>query len=185
MAHDQLKALQDFCPFPAILTPQKIAPYHIPAADLMMADTGLFSDRFPGFRDALINAGPIAQWRETYKGARISQDFLDKFACYEILGVDAPFGTTEMRSFVVYQPPGLHYPWHHHPAEELYVVIAGEAEFSIEGEDSRTLRAGETAYHRSDVPHALTAHAHPVMAYVLWRGDLQTKPVLTYPEGNA
>ena len=184
-AHDLLPELQAFCPFPDPLTPQEVTPHHIPAADLMMQDKGLFSDVFPAYRDALVNAGPIAQWRETYKGAPISQAFLDRFACYEILGVDAPFATTEMRSFVVYQPPGLYYPWHHHPAEELYVVIAGEAEFSIEGEDPRTLRSGDTIFHRSNVPHALTTHEHPVMACVLWRGDLKTKPVLTYPDNGS
>jgi len=181
-AHDALPALQDFCDFPSDLAEQDVTPYHVPASDLMTSDQGLFSDRFPGFRDALIAAAPFAQWRETYKGTNIGADFLDRFGCYEFLGVDAPFATSDMRGFVVYHPPGLHYPWHHHPAEELYVVIAGEAEFSMEGAEARTLRAGETAFHTSNVPHALTTYDHPVMAYVLWRGDLKTKPVFTYAE---
>ena len=64
----------------------------------------------------------------------------------------------------------------------MYLVIAGEAEFAIEGEASKTLRPGDTIYHRSNVPHALTTYDHPIMAYVLWRGDLKTKPVFTYPK---
>ena len=181
-AHDALPALHRFCDFPTDLTEQPVKPHHIAAADLMTSDTGLFSDRFPGFRDAFIAGAPFAQWRETYKDTNISADFLDRFACYEFLGTDAPFATSRMRSFVVYQPPGLHYPWHHHPAEELYVVVAGEAEFSVKGEAAKTLRAGDTAFHRSNVPHALTTHDHPVMAYVLWRGDLKTRPVFTDPD---
>lgn len=180
--HARFPALQDFCPFPDPLTPQDVAAHHIPAADLMINDRALSSDALPGFRDALIAAAPLAQWRETYKGTGVALDFLDRFACYEVLGVDAPFGTSQMRSFVVYQPANFHYPWHHHPAEEMYLVIAGEAEFAIEGEASKTLRPGDTIYHRSNVPHALTTYDHPIMAYVLWRGDLKTKPVFTYPK---
>ena len=181
-AHARLPALAGFCAFPDDFTEQMVTPHHIPAADLMCNDPNLFSEGFEGFRDALIAAGPLAQWRETYKGTAIAEDFLNRFACYEFIGQDAPFGTDRMRGFVVYQPPGLHYPWHHHPAEEMYVVLAGEAEFAIEGEGSKTLRAGATVYHRSMVPHALTTHQHPILAYVLWRNNFNIKPVLTYPD---
>lgn len=180
--HARFPALQDFCPFPEPLTSQSVKAHHIPAAELMSGDTALASDVLPDFRDALIAAAPFAKWRETYKESGASHAFLDRFACYEVLGVDAAFGTSQMRSFVVYQPANFHYPWHHHPAEEMYLVIAGEAEFAIEGEPSKTLRPGDTIYHRSNVPHALTTHDCPIMAYVLWRGDLNTKPVFTYPE---
>ena len=81
-----------------------------------------------------------------------------------------------MRSFVVYAPTGLYYPWHHHPAEELYLVLAGEAEFSIHGQTPKTLRPGDTTYHASMKPHAMTTHDHPVMAYVLWRSNLMDPP---------
>lgn len=181
-AHDRLPDLKAFVEVPETLTTQDVTPYHIAAADLMCNDPNLFSDGFEGFRDALVAAGPLAQWREPYKDTSIGQEFMEKFACYEFIGQDAPYGTDRMRGFVVYQPPGLHYPWHHHPAEEMYVVLAGEAEFAIEGEGSKTLRAGATVYHRSNVPHALTTHDHPVLAYVLWRNHFNVKPVLTYPE---
>ena len=180
--HARVPALQDFCTFPEPVTEQPVTPHHIAAADLMIGDTGLSSDRFAGFREALINAAPLAQWRETYKGTNVATDFLNRFACYEVIGVDAPFGATDMRAFVVYQPTGFHYPWHHHPAEELYMVVAGEAAFHLEGEAPKTLHPGDTIFHPSNAPHALITHDHPIMAYVLWRGDLSTKPVFTYPE---
>ncbi|SLN67408.1 Cupin domain protein [Roseovarius albus] len=181
-AHARVPALQDFCTFPEPVTKQPVASHHIPAADLMLHDSDLSSNTFAGFRDALIDAAPLAKWRETYKGTTVSADFLSRFACYEVIGVDAPFGATDMRAFVVYQPASFHYPWHHHPAEELYMVIAGEAEFHLEGADPKTLCSGDTIFHPSNAPHALITHNHPVMAYVLWRGDLKTKPVFTYPE---
>ena len=78
---------------------------------------------------------------------------------------------------------GLFYPWHHHPAEELYVIIAGEAVFEAAGRPPRRLGPGYTAFHASNQPHAMTTEDKPVLAYVLWRGDLKTPPILT-PENQ-
>ena len=118
-------------------------------------------------------------WRETYKGTNIGNDFLDKFACYEIIGRDAPFASNKMRSFVVYQPPGVYYPWHQHPAEEIYVVLAGKAKFSLEKSTSRILNPGDHAFLPSNQPHALETLSHPVMAYVVWRNEFDTAPIWT------
>ncbi|MEM8776374.1 MAG: dimethylsulfonioproprionate lyase family protein [Pseudomonadota bacterium] len=178
-AAHEIPALSSFCDFPTSPETQKIDAYGIPAAALFQSDTGLLTERFAGFRDALLDAAPLAHWRETYKDTDIGTDFLDKFGCYEVLGRDAPFASNSMRSFMLYQPAGLHYPWHHHPAEELYLILAGEAEFAIHGQPSNTLCPGDTVFHESNVPHAMTTHDHPILAYVLWRGDLGTKPIWT------
>ncbi|QGX98817.1 cupin domain-containing protein [Roseovarius faecimaris] len=181
-AHAAVPALQDFCPFPEPLREQAVTAHHDPLCDAMAADADLTTEAFAGFRDALIAAGPLAQWRETYRHTSIGAVLHAHFGTYEFLGHDAPFGTDTMRGFMVYQRPGYHYPMHHHPAEELYLVLAGEAEFHVEGEGSRVLRPGESQFHLTNQPHALTTHDQPVLAYVLWRGDLMTKPVFTYPE---
>ncbi|MEO1139267.1 MAG: dimethylsulfonioproprionate lyase family protein [Pseudomonadota bacterium] len=182
-AHARLPALQDFCAFPNTVTAQKITPHHDPLSDLMQADPALHApnDLTP-LREALKDAAGSARWRETYRDTDYGQILHASFGCYEILGQDTPLGTQDMRSFVIYQKPGFHYPMHHHPAEELYLVVAGEGEFHIEGEPSRHLMPGDTAFHPSNAPHALTTTDHPILAYVLWRGDLGTKPVWSYPE---
>ena len=172
--------LAEFCAFPEDVARQTIEPYHIPAADLMAADTGLETvNRYAGFRDALIAGGPFAHWRETYRNTAIGNEFLDRFGCYEVIGRDAPYSSSEMRSFVIYAPAGLHYPWHHHPAEEIYLALAGAAEFLLAGAAPRVLRPGEIAFHPSGRPHAMTTHDHPVLACVLWRGDMEVAPILT------
>lgn len=181
-AHATQPELQAFCDFPEVIREQNVTAKHDPLSDRMKNDPGLVSDRFAGFRDALIAAGPLAQWRETYRDTPIGDVLHTHFGTYEFLGRDAPFGTDQMRGFMVYQTPGYHYPMHHHPAEEIYLVLAGEAEFHVEGRDSSILRAGDTAFHETNQPHALTTHDTPVLAYVLWRGDLNTKPVFTHPE---
>ena len=53
-----------------------------------------------------------------------------------------------MRAWVVYMPPNLYYPWHYHPAEELYFCIAGEA-YSKDGQEDR-FHEGGIAQHSSN-----------------------------------
>lgn len=181
-AHATLPCLSDFCPFPNDLRAQATTPFHVPAADSLTAETGLYAHDLAGFRDAFIAAGQLAHWRETYKGTDIGQDFMDRFGCYALIGDGGPWASAQMNSFVVYMPPGLWYPWHHHPAEELYLVLAGEAEFLREGAASETLRPGDHCFHACNQPHAMRTGNHPVMAYVAWRNQLKTPPVLTERE---
>jgi len=182
LAHDEHPDLGEFCAFPDDLTPSEYSRFHVPAADLMRRDTGLFSNDLAGLRDAFVAAGPMAQWRETYKATNIGQDFLNRFGCYALIGAGGPWISARMSGFVVYMPASLHYPWHHHPAEEMYLVLGGVAEFLREGEAPETLAAGDTSFHASNQPHSMTTHEHPVIAYVVWRNHLRTTPVLTERE---
>ncbi len=181
-AHESQACLAEFCRFPDDLHEQAVAPFHVPAAELLSRESGLYSDVLSEFRDAFVAASPMAQWRETYKDTNIGQDFMDRFACYSLIGEGGPWVSTQMSSYVVYMPANLYYPWHHHPAEELYLVLAGEAEFMREGAEPETLRPGDHSFHASNQPHAMRTGDHPVMAYVVWRNNLQTPPVLTERE---
>lgn len=181
--HEGHAALTGFCPFPNDLRPQEIAPFHIPPSDLLQAETGLGTDRYSALRDAFVAAAPYAHWRETYKGTNIGDDFMDRFGCYCLIGDGGPFASDLMRAWVVYMPSRLHYPWHHHPGEEMYLVLAGEAEFSRHGHPPEMLRPGDTVLHNSNQPHATDTQDAPMMAYVIWRNGFETAPVLTPPEG--
>ena len=177
--HATHPALKSFCAFPDDLEPLDVTPHITPPADLMAADPGLFAGDMAGLRDAFRAVGPVAHWRETYKHTTIGQDFLDRFGCYAVIGGGGRWISASMSSFVVYMPPGLDYPWHHHPAEEIYLVLAGEAQFQCEGSKPETLGPGQSSFHADNRPHAMATFAHPVMAYVVWRNHLGIKPVLT------
>lgn len=184
--HARNRALREFCPLPTALVEQPVTAHHIAAAGLMETDQALVTTpEFAPLRDAFIAASPVAQWRETYKGTRLDTDFMDRFACYCLIGAGGPFASSDIGAYVVYMPAGLYYPFHHHPAEELYFLLAGQADFLMKGQPTRTLGPGEYVFHPSNEPHATQTRAHPFMALVLWRGDLQTAPVLTHPEGTA
>ena len=171
------EALQDFCAFPQDVIFTGVAPSHRPTASFFEAEDlrNCGSDLAKAFQ----KASPIAMWRETYKGTQIDPDFMDRFGCYCLIGSGGPYQSEQMGAYVVYMPAGLDYPWHHHPAEEVYLVLAGSAEFHRDGEDPEILSAGQTSYHRSNQPHATFTKDEPVIAYVAWKGDLKTKPIWT------
>ncbi|SHJ11894.1 dimethylsulfoniopropionate lyase DddQ [Shimia gijangensis] len=181
-AHQASTEMTAFCPFPDDIRATEATAFHIPASDLFQAETGLFTDHHDDFRKALVAAAPYVRWRETYKGTDIGQDFLDRFGCYCLIGPDAPFHSDQMFCWMVYMPPGLHYPWHHHPGEEMYLVLGGEAEFFRKGAADETLRSGDVCQHGSNQPHAMETFEHPVLAYVVWRNGFATPPVLTKDE---
>lgn len=180
--HNGHEALRDFAPFPDDLTPQHVTPFETPGAGFLARETELFTDRYTALRDAIIAAGPVAAWRETYKGSGIGQDFMDRFGCYCIIGDRGAFASASYHAFIVHLPPRLHYPWHHHPAEEIYLVLAGEARFFRKGTAAEVLRAGGTSQHASNQPHAMETDEHPVLALALWRNGFDTAPVLTPPD---
>ena len=127
--HEADDTLTAFCPFPKDIVAQDVEAFHIPAADLMQADAG-----FPDpVCQAFIDATPLAKWRETYKGTDIGQDFMDRFACYCLIGEGGAFQSETMAAWVVYMPPHLHYPWHHHPAERCTGCWADPRGFSATG----------------------------------------------------
>lgn len=178
-AHEATPELRAFCPFPTELREQPGDPRPDPLSATLQEAPGATTSPWQGFRDAASAAGPIARWRDTYRHTAIGEELHRHFGCFELLGQDAPFGAKDMRGFLVYQRPGYHYPPHHHPAEELYLVIAGEAEFHLDGHAPRRLGPGESVFHPSGVPHALTTHESPVLTWVLWRGEMETRPVFS------
>ena len=176
--------LQDFCPFPNDIKKQELNPFHIPASDLMQNETGLLTEDYSELRDAFISASPYAHWRQTYKGTTVGKKFLAEFGCYGLIGPESPFQSEKIRAWVVYMPKNFYYPWHHHPAEEMYLCLAGEAVFRRETYTDIRLGSGGIIEHSANQSHSMETLEHPIMAYVIWRNDFGTKPVLTFEDAR-
>jgi len=175
-AHPDTRA---FCPFPDDLTPQPMTPVHRPCADFMAREGPMAAGAYAALYRAMRAAGPHALWRETYAGTGIGRHFMDRCGCYGIIARGGAWASARMSAWLVYMPAGLWYPWHRHPAEELYLVVAGEAEFLREGMATETLGPGGSVFHGGDQPHAMRTRDRPVMAYVTWRNNLGVPPVLS------
>lgn len=178
-AHEAHARLSEFCPFPDDITPKDVTPHYIAAADLFARDDTLVSTTYPKLLASVRTAGDNARWRETYKDTAIGQSFLDRFGCYALIGQGGAFDSAKMWAWFVYMPAGLDYPFHHHPGEEAYLVIAGGGLFRRAGKPEAELGEGEMMIHTAYEPHALVTTSQPILAYVVWRNGFETGPVLT------
>jgi quercetin dioxygenase-like cupin family protein len=171
--------MSGFAPFPDDVERQTVSPFHCNCRDVFYNDTKLISKKYAALQDAIHTASDTVHWRETYKDTDIGTAFMDRFACYCIIGENAPFSSASIRLFMVYMPPHLYYPWHHHPAEEMYMVVSGNAVFRRKECPEKTLFEGDTSFHASNQPHAMETKEDPVLCLVAWRDDFETPPVLT------
>ena len=171
--------MMGFAPFPNDIIRQDVIPYHCNCSAYFQNDIRLISKNYSELQNAISTASKLVHWRETYKGSDIGNYFMDRFGCYCILGENAPFSSDVLRLFMVYMPSGLYYPWHHHPAEEMYMVVSGGAIFKQSDCPDKLLSEGEVAFHASNQPHAMETTEDPVLCLVAWRDNFQTPPVLT------
>ena len=175
--HQELMA---FAPFCQDVTTQKIEPNPLLCGQgLAREKNEFFETQYQTLCKAVVAAGAQAHWRETYKHTKVGQDFLDRFGCFTIIGPEGGFQSGQLWAWVVYMPPRLYYPWHEHPTEECYLVIAGEAQFMRAGQAPRFLHSGDVIFHAAQQPHALQTHEAGVLALVFWRNGFGILPVLS------
>lgn len=176
-AYSAHPALPAFTPLPDNLPRQPLDPEHRPCSTELQTETGLQSSGFAELQEQIIASAPFMKWRQIY-GNDQHNKFMDRLGCYAIIGEGGPFASDEMRLFIIYMPPNLYYPWHIHPAEELYMVISGHAVFKREGCPDESLTEGQSMFHESNQPHAMETSDTPMLSLVAWRNHLNTPPVL-------
>lgn len=180
--HSADATLCNFCPFPDDITHQPVAPFHIPSSDLLQQDVGLAQGPFKHITSAVKAAAPMAHWRQTYRGKNVSERFLDEFGCFCLIGTGGPFSSAQMNAWFVYMPANLTYPWHQHPAAELYYCLSGSADFFKQSNPAVTLTAGGSCYHSPNQPHAMVTQSSSVLAYVVWRDQFDQGARLCAPD---
>ena len=178
-AYSMSAEMTGFASFPNDIIRQDVTPYHCKSSNYLRNDRQLISKNYAELQNAVRAASKFMHWRETYKGTDVGDYFMDRFGCYCIIGENAPFLSDALRLFMVYMPPRLYYPWHHHPAEEMYMIVSGSAIFKQKDSPDKVLSEGQVAFHSSDQPHAMQTEDVPVLCLVAWRDNFQTPPVLT------
>ena len=182
--HERHYDLRAFCAFPSDVVAQPVTARHMGARDHFDAENGLFGNQYAATKSLLKQLGRYAYWRDTYAGTNVSDRFMDEFGCFSLIGHNGFFKCDQMNAWMVYMPAGLYYPWHQHPAEELYLCLAGEAVFKKDGAPDQHMGEGGVMLHASNQPHAMETLDHPVLCYVVWRNEFTTKPVLTYTDAT-
>ena len=183
VAYNLIDEMRDFAPFPDDIAAQEMAKRGHLASELLQQETSFQSRQFAELAELIQKTAPAMCWRDIYTPPphaknKDAYEFSNRLGCYSLIGKDAPYASDALRLFVVYMPANLHYPWHTHPAEEIYLVISGSAIFKRQNQTDEHLQEGQTMFHQSQQPHAIITKDEPMLSLVAWRNHLDSPPIL-------
>lgn len=90
----------------------------------------------------------------------------------------------EVNQVLVELDPGVSFPRHSHPGEEIVYVVEGTLEYALDGSPAVILKAGEVLFIPNGTPHAVknvgTGKAAELATYIVEKG----KPLLVLSPAN-
>ncbi|AGB71504.1 MULTISPECIES: dimethylsulfonioproprionate lyase family protein [Rhizobium] len=120
--------------------------------------------------DTLRNAASALHWAQTYSITDFGADFLQRYGWVELFGTRGHFASEEMAGGFLLLGPGVHYPDHHHEAEEIYIPLTDGSLWSKDAQPFLPRWSGEIIHHPSNIRHAMRTEDQPLVALYLWRG---------------
>ncbi len=160
-----------------------------PVVDLLDAAADNVERDLPSVATAVRALAPTLGWTRTasYLACPPDQTFLAKYAHATVVGpADGAdtLGSRDQASIgLVLLGPGVHYPPHHHPADEVYVVCSRT--WWLDGAGSFTPRqSGAIVHHQPWQPHAMRVSEDdpPALLIYLWTGDVLSPSRWLTPE---
>ena len=92
----------------------------------------------------------------------------------ELIGPDGVVPSDEVRLGLYGILPEAHYGLRTHPAEEIFVMLAGAADWKRGDAPFVSHGPGERSHHPTMMPHATRTRAHAFMSLYVWTGDVST-----------
>ena len=112
-------------------------------------------------------------WRYSgYDDGRISEDVALHMQTVELIGAHGMIHDDHCRVGLFAQTAATDYAIRIHAAEELFVQIAGHAEWFKQGTDYAERGAGDRMHHLSNQPHASRTSHSAMIALWVWAGDI-------------
>ncbi len=138
-------------------SPLTYEPTWLPALDTITSVDGT------ALGTLFVELAPHLPWEPTTR----AEDGGTDFAFVEIDQVRTMDG---VRAGLMYIRPGRLYPLHSHPPHEVYLTIAGTAQWRYGGhDDHRSVGPDATIYNHPNDDHSVIAGETPLVAlYVLW-----------------
>ena len=160
-------------PAPALPAPALRAPARPPLPVLRwLPQLTVQAGRCGGaFLETLSGAAGSLAWRQTYTRDEVGEEFLRNYAWAELSRSrsDSGIGAAQISCGVLVLGPNTFYPPHRHEAEEIYLPLAGTAEW-LKGDGVwRHRRPGTLIHHSNEETHAMRTGEQPLLAMYLWR----------------
>ncbi|MDE1995383.1 MAG: transcriptional regulator [Rhizobiaceae bacterium] len=149
---------------------RELSPHHLPVVDYLggmhppvdKLEAALFS--------ALASAADVLHWAQTYSINDFGEHFLKRYGWVELFGTRGHFQSEDMAGGFLLLGPEVHYPDHHHIAEEIYIPLCDHTLWSKDGQPFLPRWSGEVIHHPSNIRHAMRTEDAPLLALYLWRG---------------
>ena len=143
---------------------------HLPVLANLPELAPLTSAATHNLAEAAIAVAPGLCWRQTYDGRNVAPTFLARYGWAELLGPYGIFASDSARLGFLLLGKDTLYPAHAHAAEELYLVLAGTADWQKGQEPWQPMPPGTAIHHTPHLPHAMRTSAEPMLAMYLWWG---------------
>jgi mannose-6-phosphate isomerase-like protein (cupin superfamily) len=141
------------------------------AAACASAQSGPLANIADGFA-SLADRG-VWQQNPNYVNAPPSPDFLEHYGYVEFIGPGRTLHSTLIRVGFLMLGPKTVYPPHAHPAEEVYHVVGGQAQWWRDGVDWHVENPGAAIHHAPHVPQATRCKVEPLLALYCWSGEIE------------
>ena len=119
----------------------------------------------------LLQCSDLLSWREAGFG-KLPEEFSKRIFASEIIGPKGIIDNPSMRVGLLLQLDHVAYPKHWHSAEELYLVLLGEAYWSVDDGYPEVKSPENFVHHKSNQPHSMTTIEEPLLAMWGWTGDI-------------
>ncbi|HKJ51897.1 MAG TPA: dimethylsulfonioproprionate lyase family protein [Gammaproteobacteria bacterium] len=153
-----------------------VGAQYLPAAELLSAALADAAEETYDLLALFERHRRELRWEQSYRreDALVPEEMLDGYGFAEIIGQRGPFVSERIRAGIGVWGPGIVYPLHRHRAEEVYIPLAGTAEFVV-GETAETTRTvGDVVHVDSGRAHGFRTTDRSLVVYYLWQaGDLR------------
>lgn len=158
--------------------PAPAPPRDLPVSGLLRAALELISPlAMRPLAVALKEALPQFRWRQnpSYTAENAGAEFMAGYGYVEFAGPKESLCHAQgIRIGLLVLGPGLHYPAHRHPAEEIYVPLT-EGAWRRGAEEWRPVPPGVPIHHPSMIEHETKAGRTALLALYCWVGDTSTE----------
>ena len=151
-----------------------LIPRQSPVVEAAPVDVSLSNFLKDGRSDLislLLHCSDLLTWREAGFG-KLPEEFSKRIFASEIIGPKGIIDNPSMRVGLLFQLDHVAYPKHWHSAEELYLVLLGEAHWSVDDGSSEVRSPENFVHHKSNQPHSMTTIDEPLLAMWGWTGDI-------------
>ena len=138
----------------------------------------------PMLAPLLATTRPLAMqavWRNKYRQLPGREALFENFAFCDFIGSDGWRSTAVVTLGLTMLGPNTDYPFHQHPARELYLLLSGPSYWAVDFQRHRHREPGIWLLHREMQPHAIRSDDEPMLAISAWRGDIETRSRFCQP----